>query len=157
MRDAELRAADCFFALKSFNQAADYYDRVLERDVEPLDYALFQRAMSAKLDQDLEGQTARLEQLLEAYPNSRLVVEACFKRVARIELNQLADAESKFLSLIEQHSATPRAKQALVELCLVGVKLDRTTRCWPCGTAFRTEYGNDNVASDIQHCRTPVD
>ena len=36
MRDAELRAADCFFALKSFNQAAGYYDRVLERDVEPL-------------------------------------------------------------------------------------------------------------------------
>ena len=28
MRDAELRAADCFFALKSFNQAAGYYDRV---------------------------------------------------------------------------------------------------------------------------------
>ena len=68
-------------------------------DVEPLDYALFQRAMSAKLDQDLEGQIQRLAQLLEAYPNSRLVVEALFQAGrTHIELNQLAEAESKFLS-----------------------------------------------------------
>ena len=157
MRDAELRAADCFFALKSFNQAAEYYDRVLERDVEPLDYALFQRAMSAKLDQDLEGQTARLEQLLEAYPNSRLVVEALFQAGrTHIELNQLADAESKFLSLIEQHSATPRAKQALVELCLVGVKLGQDDKVLALWDRIRTEYGNDNVASDAYNIVEPL-
>ena len=126
--------------------------------MEPLDYALFQRAMSAKLDQDLEGQTARLEQLLEAYPNSRLVVEALFQAGrTHIELNQLADAESKFLSLIEQHSATPRAKQALVELCLVGSNSDRTTKCWPCGTAFGPNTATTTWHQTLQHCRTPVD
>ena len=157
MRDAELRAADCFFALKSFNQAAEYYDRVLERDVEPLDYALFQRAMSAKLDQDLEGQTARLEQLLEAYPESRLAVEALFQAGrTHIELNQLTEAESKFLRLIEEHPATPRAKHALVELCLVGVKLEQNDKVLALWDRIRTEYGNDNVASDAYNIVEPL-
>merc|ERR1711965_439619 len=56
MRDAELRTADCFYALKSFAQAGEHYDMVLERGVKPMDYALFQRAMSAKLDEDPAGQ-----------------------------------------------------------------------------------------------------
>ena len=113
--------------------------------------------MSAKLDQDLEGQTARLEQLLQAYPNSRLVVEALFQAGrTHIELNQLADAESKFLSLIEQHSATPRAKQALVELCLVGVKLGQDDKVLALWDRIRTEYGNDNVASDAYNIVEPL-
>ena len=78
-RDAELRAADCFYALKSFDQAGDYYDRVLERGVKPLDYALFQRAMSSKFDGDAQGQTTRLDQLLADHPKSRLVVEALYQ------------------------------------------------------------------------------
>ena len=157
MRDAELRAADCFFALKSFDQAADHYDLVLAHGVEPLDYALFQRAMSAKLDQDLEGQIQRLAQLLEAYPNSRLIVEALFQAGrTHIELNQLAEAESKFLQLIEAHSATPRAKQALVELCLVGVKLNQDDKVLALWDRIRTEYGNDNVASDAYNIVEPL-
>ena len=50
MRDAELRTADCFYALKSFEQAGEYYDRVLARGVKPMDYALFQSAMASKLE-----------------------------------------------------------------------------------------------------------
>ena len=105
----------------------------------------------------MEGQTARLEQLLEAYPNSRLVVEALFQAGrTHIELNELAEAESKFLTLIEQHSATPRAKQALVELCLVGVKLGQDDKVLALWDRIRTEYGNDNVASDAYNIVEPL-
>ena len=121
MRDAELRAADCFYALKSFDQAAEYYDRVLDRGVKPLDYALFQRAMSAKLEDDLDGQIVRLDQLLNDHPESRLVVEALFQAGrSHIEQGQLAEAESKLLRLVDDFSATPRAKQALVSFALSG-------------------------------------
>ena len=119
MRDAELRAADCFYALKSFDQAAEYYDRVLDRGVKPLDYALFQRAMSAKLEDDLDGQIVRLDQLLNDHPESRLVVEALFQAGrSHIEQGQLAEAESKLHRLVDDFSATPRAKQALVSFAL---------------------------------------
>jgi TolA-binding protein len=157
MRDAELRAADCFYALKSFDQAADYYDRVLARGVKPLDYALFQRAMSAKLDDDLEGQTSRLDQLLVDHPDSRLVVEALFQAGrTHIELGQLAEAEEKLLRLVDDYSATPRAKQALVELCLVGVKQGQDDKVLTLWDRIRTEYGNDNVAADAYNIVEPL-
>ena len=157
MRDAELRTADCFYALKSFDQAADYYDRVLARGVKPLDYALFQRAMSAKLDDDLEGQTTRLDQLLADHPDSRLVVEALFQAGrTHIELGQLAEAETKLLQLVDDYSATPRAKQALVELCLVGVKQGQDDKVLTLWDRIRTEYGNDNVAADAYNIVEPL-
>ena len=157
MRDAELRAADCFYALKSFDQAAEYYDRVLDRGVKPLDYALFQRAMSAKLEDDLDGQIVRLDQLLNDHPESRLVVEALFQAGrSHIEQGQLAEAESKLLRLVDDFSATPRAKQALVELCLVGVKQEQEDKVLSLWDRIRTEYGNDNVAADAYNIVEPL-
>lgn len=157
MRDAELRAGDCFYALKAFDQAATYYDRVLERGVKPLDYALFQRAMSAKFEDDLNGQLERLERLLDDHPDSRLVVEALFQAGrTHIELGQLAEAETKLLSLIDDYSATPRAKQALVELCLVGVKQGEDDKVLTLWDRIRTEYSNDNVAADAYNIVEPL-
>ena len=120
MRDAELRAADCFYALKSFDQAGDYYDRVLERGVKPLDYALFQRAMSSKFDGDAQGQTTRLDQLLADHPKSRLVVEALYQ-AAKQTLN------SK--SRCRQGQAQPHSRRICYTpvrrtpwlMCLVGI------------------------------------
>ena len=157
MRDAELRAADCFYALKSFDQAAKYYDRVLARGVKPLDYALFQRAMSAKLDEDLAGQLGRLNQLLSDHPNSRLVVEALFQAGrTHIELGELEAAEAKLLSLVDGYGATPRAKQALVELCLVGVKQGQEDKVLALWDRIRNDYGNDNIAADAYNIVEPL-
>ena len=157
MRDAELRAADCFYALKSFDQAAEYYDRVLVRGVKPLDYALFQRAMSAKLDEDLAGQLGRLNQLLSDHPNSRLVVEALFQAGrTHIELGELEAAEAKLLSLVDGYGATPRAKQALVELCLVGVKQGQEDKVLALWDRIRNDYGNDNIAADAYNIVEPL-
>ena len=157
MRDAELRTADCFYALKSFEQAGDYYDRVLERGVKPMDYALFQRAMASKLDEDPEGQVARLEQLLADFPESRLVVEALFQASrTHIEEGALSAAEDKLNTLIQSYSATPRAKEALVELCLVHVKQGEDDKVLSLWDNIRTNYGNDNVAADAYNIVEPL-
>ena len=130
MRDAELRTADCFYALKSFEQAGDYYDRVLERGVKPMDYALFQRAMASKLDEDPEGQVARLEQLLADFPESRLVVEALFQASrTHIEEGALSAAEDKLNTLIQSYSATPAPKKRLSNCVWCTSSKARTTRC----------------------------
>lgn len=157
MRDAELRTADCFYALKAFDQAANYYDRVLGRGVKPLDYALFQRAMSAKLSDDPTGQVARLEQLLQEHPDSRLTVEALFQAArTHIEEGDLANAERKLNRLIDDFSATPRAKEALVELCLVAVKQGEDDKVLSLWDRIRTDYGNDNVAADAYNIVEPL-
>ena len=149
MRDAELRTADCFYALKSFEQAGEYYDRVLARGVKPMDYALFQSAMASKLNEDPGAQVTRLEQLLADFPESRLVVEALFQASrTHIEEGALAAAEDKLNTLIQSYSATPRAKEALVELCLVHVKQGEDDKVLNLWDNIRTNYGNDNVAAD---------
>ena len=157
MRDAELRAADCFYALKSFDQAAAMYDNVLDRGVAPLDYALFQRAMAAKLSDDPAAQVDRLEQLLVDHPQSRLRVEALYQCAkTHIEEGALAEARTKLRDIVESHGATPRAKDALVDLCLVGVKqndADFVLRTWD---VIRTDYGNDNVAADAYNIVEPL-
>lgn len=157
MRDAELRTADCFYALKSFDQSAKYYDRVLARGVQPLDYALFQRAMAAKLDEDVSGQLQRLDEVLKDYPNSRLVVEALFQAgKTHIELGELSEAKSKLLRLVNDFSATPRAKQALVELCLVGVKQGQDEEVLDLWDRIRNDYGNDMIAADAYNIVEPL-
>ena len=61
MRDVRVRTADCFYALKSFEQAGEYYDRVLARGVKPMDYALFQAPWPPSSTRPW-GQVTRLEQ-----------------------------------------------------------------------------------------------
>ena len=157
MRDAELRTADCFYALKSFEQAGEYYDRVLARGVKPMDYALFQSAMAAKLNEDPGAQVTRLEQLLADFPESRLVVEALFQASrTHIEEGALAAAEDKLNTLIQSYSATPRAKEALVELCLVHVKQGEDDKVLSLWDNIRTNYGNDNVAADAYNIVEPL-
>lgn len=157
MRDAELRAADCFYALKSFPQAAEHYDRVLARGIEPLDYSLFQRAMAAKLSGDLEGQIERLESLLSEYSGSRMAVEALYQLGrTNIELDRLTPAEENMNQLISNFPATPRAKQALVELCLVGVKQGDEDKVLGLWDKIKSEYGNDNIAVDAYNIVEPL-
>lgn len=157
MRDAELRAADCFYALKGFDQAADYYDRVLAREVRPLDYALFQRAMSAKFDGDPQGQTSRMDQLLANHPKSRLVVEALYQGAkTHIEEEELEAAKAKLNRLLDEFPATPRAKDALVEMCLVGIKQGDEDLVLSTWDRIRTDYGNDDVAADAFNIVEPL-
>ena len=157
MRDAELRAADCFYALKSFDQAGDYYDRVLERGVKPLDYALFQRAMSSKFDGDAQGQTTRLDQLLADHPKSRLVVEALYQAAkTHIELEELGAAKAKLNRILDEFAATPRAKDALVEMCLVGIKQEDEALVLATWDRIRQDYGNDDVAADAFNIVEPL-
>ncbi len=157
MRDAELRTADCFYALKAFTQAAEMYDRVLNRGIAPLDYPLFQRAMAARLSDDLEGQIDRLDQLLAEHPQSRLRVEALYEAAkSHIDLEQLADARTKLQAILDHHGATPRAKDALVDLCLVGVKQGDSEFVLATWDRIRTDYGSDNAASDAYNIVEPL-
>ena len=158
MRDAELRAADCFYALKSFDQAAEYYDRVLERDVEPLDYALFQRAMSAKLDEDLEGQTDRLDQFLEDHPDSRLVVEALFQ-AGRSHIERANWQTPNPSSSLCRRLLCHATRQASPRGALSGRGETRTGRqgAGPVGPHSERIRQRQRGSRRIQHCGTLVD
>ncbi len=158
--DAELRTADCFYAKKEFSRAVNYYSRCLERDVGRIDYILFQRGMAyslSELDGALESQIADLDSLLEEFPKSRFVVEALYESArTQIELNQLEDAKSRIKILLESHPRNPRTKEALVDLCLIGIKQNKPEDVLLIWDQIRTSYGNDPVASDAYNIVEPL-
>ena len=85
------------------------------------------------------------------------MVEALFQASrTHIEEGALAAAEDKLNTLIQSYSATPRAKEALVELCLVHVKQGEDDKVLSLWDNIRTNYGNDNVAADAYNIVEPL-
>lgn len=67
LNDAYLRIADGFFVQKDYDNASDYYDKVLEIKANDVDYALFQKAMVQGLLGKHEAKSKTLIQLLSDF------------------------------------------------------------------------------------------
>lgn len=160
IHDAELRTADCFYAKKEFNRAVSYYDKCLDRNAIGTDYILFQRGMSYGLSEEegsLEAQLSDFDRLLKDHPKSRFIVDALYVSArTQIELDNLDDAKSKINTLISSHPRSSRTKEALVELCLIGIKQDKPEEVLETWDQIRTKYGNDPVASDAYNIVEPL-
>ncbi len=158
--DAELRTADCFYAQKEFSRAVNYYNRCLERNTNFLDYILFQRGMAyslSELDGSLEAQIVDFDRLLDEYPKSRFVVDALYESArTQIELNNLDDAKRRINILLESHPRNPRTKEALVDLCLIGIKQSQDEEVLKIWDQIRSSYGNDPIASDAYNIVEPL-
>jgi TolA-binding protein len=158
--DAELRTADCFYAKKEFNRAVDYYNRCFDRDAGNMDYILFQRGMANSLSEkegSLEAQIVDLDKLLEEFPKSRFVVDALYESArTQIELDNLDDARRRIDVLLNSHPRNARTKEALVDLCLIGIKQNKPEEVLATWDKIRTTYGNDPVASDAYNIVEPL-
>jgi TolA-binding protein len=74
-QDAYIRMADCYYMDRDFKTAVPMYNKVLEFSWPASDYATFQKAMVAGVDNSSE-KISLLNGLIRKYPNSDLVVEA---------------------------------------------------------------------------------
>ena len=111
----------------------------------------------SELDGALESQIADLDRLLEEFPKSRFVVDALYESArTQIELDQLEDAKSRINILLESNPRNPRTKEALVDLCLIGIKQDKPEDVLQIWDQIRTLYGNDPVASDAYNIVEPL-
>ncbi|MFB1018951.1 MAG: tetratricopeptide repeat protein, partial [Flavobacteriales bacterium] len=163
IHDAELRTADCFYAKKEFDRAVTYYDRCLDRTTENkgnVDYILYQRAMSMSLTEEAESLTEQIEgldKLLKEFPKSRFVVDALYESArTQIERDELEDARRRLDVLLSAHPRNPRTKEALVDLCLIGIKQNRPDDVLETWDRIRTTYGNDPIAADAYNIVEPL-
>ena len=58
--------------------------------------------------------------------------------------------------LLESHPRNSRTKDALVDLCLIGIKQDNPEEVLEIWDQIRTSYGNDPVASDAYNIVEPL-
>lgn len=88
-QDAYLRAADSYFMLKDYNRAKTMYDNVLNTASAQSDYALFQKAMIAGINNSNE-KVKLLNSLSSQYPSSDLLGDAL------VEIANTYMAQEKF-------------------------------------------------------------
>ena len=119
-------------------------------------YWTFTTSLS-ELDGSLEAQILDFDRLLEEYPKSRFVVDALYESArTQIELNNLDDAKSRINILLESHPRNPRTKEALVDLCLIGIKQNQDEEVLKIWDLIRSSYGNDPIASDAYNIVEPL-
>jgi TolA-binding protein len=77
--DAETRLADSYFVLKSYNNALEYYDKIIAKHNSSEDYALFQRGIIQGLQGSQDAKIATLTEVLNRFPNSDYADDASFE------------------------------------------------------------------------------
>lgn len=118
--DVYNRIADCYYINTEYQQAINYYDKVIANSAAGTDYALFQKGFALGLMHDQEAKTEVLTAMLKDYPNSVLVPNALFERGrAYVGLGNDSEGEDDFRSIIDSHPNSVFVPRAMVQLGLL--------------------------------------
>jgi tetratricopeptide (TPR) repeat protein len=79
MGDAVLRAGDCHFKNKNYNDALALYNEAVTKKYDGFEYALYQKAIIRGLQGQPLEKVVALENLIERYPSSRYTDEALYQ------------------------------------------------------------------------------
>jgi len=101
--DALLRAADCYFALKKFEFALEYYAKAESVAKYRSDYGHFQWAMLQGITGNQKEKSRILAELLELFPKSPLAEEALFEQgIAQMRIQELNTARILFQRVLAE-------------------------------------------------------
>jgi len=102
--DAFIRAADCYFALKKFEFALEYYAKAESVAKYRSDYGHFQWAMLQGIAGNQKEKSRILAELLELFPKSPLAEESLFEQgIAQMRIQELNTALKLFQRILTQY------------------------------------------------------
>jgi tetratricopeptide (TPR) repeat protein len=113
--DALLRTADCYFALKKFEFALEYYAKAESIPKYRSDYGHFQWGMLLGLTGNQAEKTRVLAELIELFPKSPLAEEALFEQgIAQLRMQELKRAGILFQRVLNEYpNGTLQGKSTL--------------------------------------------
>jgi TolA-binding protein len=118
--DAILRAGDCHFKAKKYEQALTYYNEAITQKYTGFEYALYQKAMIQGLTKQPLDKIISLEKLVKNHPNSQYTDEALFQLGSTYqEMGKLEQAIAPLRQLVDQF----RGKSNLVNQSLLRLGL----------------------------------
>lgn len=127
--DSYLRCGDCYYIMKDFNKAVEYYGLALDMRQNNADYAMYQRALAYGGKGDLKMKAEELNQFAKRFPKSNLADDALFELGTSyliFEQNQMAI--NSFTKLVEQYPNSPFKKQALLKTGLTYYNMDQNQK-----------------------------
>ena len=125
-QDAFIRAADCYFMNKEFQQALKMYESIINQQLASADYALYQKGIIAGAMNKNAEKISLLQSLERLYPSSSLTADA------NLEIANTYLADENFQSaiaplkkIVGNTKAAALAPQAYLKLGVVYFNLNR--------------------------------
>ncbi|OOQ60144.1 tetratricopeptide repeat protein [Mucilaginibacter pedocola] len=124
--DAIARLGDSYFVMKSYGNAMEAYDRLIARQTQDQDYALFQRGIIQGLQGNLDAKIATLNDVLAKFPNSDYADDASFEIAYTYFLKNDGDrAKTDLQAMIQKYPRSSYVPRALTTVGLIDYNAGR--------------------------------
>ena len=118
--DATMRTADCFYALRQFDNSLDFYNVAITNKSSSADYALFQKGIILGLQNNLNGKATAMDMLMAQYPNSKFKPDALYESgKAAMSQGNNAKANTFFSTLMKDYPRNNYNGKALLNIGLM--------------------------------------
>lgn len=125
--DAIARLGDCYFSMRNYGRAMQYYDQLITSKAPSQDYALFQRGIIQGLQGDPQAKIATLQSVVEQFPNSNYADDVAFEiPYTYFTMGDYETAIDGLQRMIEQYPRSSYAPRALMTIGLVQYNKDDT-------------------------------
>lgn len=120
LANACLRAGDCLFYEREYDQAKEYYTMAKSADKSTGDYALYQTALVNGLQRDYKQKIKELDQLIRDYPGSSYVPSALYEEGrAYQQTDRPTQAINVFKRIVTDYPSSDLARKASAEMALI--------------------------------------
>lgn len=120
LSDACLRAGDCMFYSRQYNQAKEYYNMAINVNEKVGDYALYQTALVNGLQRNYHQKIQDLKHLISGYPSSAYMASALYEEGrAYQQTDEPEQAVKVFARLMTDFPNTDLARKAAAETALI--------------------------------------
>lgn len=124
--DAYLRSGDCYYIMKDFSKAVQFYGKAFSMKQANADYAMYQRALAYGGMGNLNKKSEELNRFHIEYPKSNLADDALFELgTTYLIFEQNQQAIGSFSKLVENYPNSPFKKQALLKIGLTYYNMDQ--------------------------------
>ena len=124
--DACLRAADCMFYKRQYDQAKEYYSMAMNLNYSIGDYALYQTALVNGLQRRYDQKIQDLARLANGFPESPYLASALYEEGrAYQQTDRPEQAINVFGRIISDFPSTDLARKAAAETALIYYQTDR--------------------------------
>lgn len=127
--DAYLRAADCHYIQKQYDQAIDQYNTAIKMNLTDVDYAMYQKAFTLGIKGDLNGKAWILKDFVKRFPNSTYTDDARFEQGnTYLVLDQPHEALTAFEGLVNNQYKSTYTPKALLKCGLIHFNGNQNTQ-----------------------------
>ncbi|NOR86577.1 MAG: tetratricopeptide repeat protein [Bacteroidales bacterium] len=127
--DAYLRTGDCYYILKDFKHAINYYGLAFDMNQRNADYAMYQRALAHGGNGNLDRKATELSTFYNKFPKSPLADDALFELgTTYLIFEKSQSAINSFSNLVQNYPDSPFKRQAMLKIGLTHYNMDENEK-----------------------------